>query len=560
MDNEFKMDEIICPSCNFVNKPEAKFCQSCGSPIEIKEDVKTEKAQSEPEKEVTERVCDSCNIYYPVDIKYCRQCGKSLENEEEKQKKNEDNIKEKGERKKKAKGSKAYAIIKSSIVLFLSFVFLICAFSPVVTYEVGEEYIENLEDPIEVGITPFENIVYLFDSMKEYDEEGIKYDDLYEDFEDISGELDDIQWEYRGDDYIYLSYEEEEIIVEYAKIVLRLSLISNLQSPSPELIFNAVVSLLYIAFAFVFFGISVVNFIKALRGKGINNKLLTSLVCLAPFFTGFIYAILSSGYVDSNMGDAGAIMFWFILAIGALIAERFVFAEKKIKVSQIIISASCVLLCMIVMSASFGFVFNTEIRGKFVGSERIRGVETTFDSSFYQGLESNQKIRDEVFGDSYNTDIERDINKIIKEYTAAEVKNGEADMEVALAVVLTMYRWMKDASVFMCAVYYIGALVALLAALAGWRCLAGFMNEENNNRRGIKLFSLLALIIALVFLVLNCVFIFMFNSMTDIAGIGRSFSMTLNGDVTFNLFMAAGAFVLSLFISKKKKEETEINE
>ena len=81
------------------------------------------------------------------------------------------------------------------------------------------------------------------------------------------------------------------------------------------------------------------------------------------------------------------------------------------------------------------------------------------------------------------------------------------------------------------------------------------MNEENNNRRGIKLFSLLALIIALVFLVLNCVFIFMFNSMTDIAGVGRNFSMTLNGEVVENLIFAAGAFVLSLFLAKKEKQE-----
>ena len=102
MDNEIKMDEIVCSKCNFVNKPEAKFCQSCGSPIEMKEEATEEVNENAQEnvnenaqENVNEKVCESCNISYPVDVKYCRQCGKSLENEEEKQKKNEDNIKEK---------------------------------------------------------------------------------------------------------------------------------------------------------------------------------------------------------------------------------------------------------------------------------------------------------------------------------------------------------------------------------------------------------------------------------------------------------------------------------
>lgn len=551
MDNEVKMDEIICTKCNFPNKSGAKFCQSCGSPIEIKEDVKTEEAQSEPEKEVTERVCDSCNISYPLNVNFCRQCGKSLNGETKKEEKCEN----KAEKLKRAKASRPYAIIKSSIILFLSFIFLIGAFLPVASYEIDDEFVENLEGTIEVEITPIENIVYLFDSMKEYDDEGIKYDDLYEDFEDISGELEDILWEYRGDEYVYLSYEEEEIIVEYAKIVARLSLISDKISPTPSLIFNAVVSILYIAFAFVFFGIALYNFIKTLRGKAANMKLLTSLVCLVPFIIGFAYSILSSGFIRSDMGDSGAVMFLFIVAIGALIAEKFVFSEKKIKVSQIVISACCILLCMIVMSASFGLVFNVEIRGKFNESARIRGAETQFDSSFYQELESNQKLRDELFADSYNTDIEKEVNEIIKNYTAAEVKNGKADMQVGSAVVLTMYRWMKDASVFMCSIYYVGALVAILAALAGWRCLLGFISEDDNKRGVVKLFSLIASILAILFLVLNCVFIFMFNSMTDVAGINRTFSMTLNEDVVMNLIMSIGAFVLSLFLAKKEKQE-----
>ena len=570
MDNEIKMDEIVCPRCNFANKAEAKFCQSCGGLIEIK--VEEPQEVVEEKEEVLENTCPNCNATCQEGAKFCKSCGASLENEakkkEEAEKKKEAEAKEKearGERMKKAKASKPYAIVKSSIILFLSFILLACAFMPVVSYKFDEDIIENLSSTIEVELTPLENITFLFDSMKEYDEEGVKYDDLYEDYEDISGELEDIIREYRGDSYVYLSYEEKEIIVEYAKIITRLALISDAMSPTPELVFNAVVSLLYIVFAFVFFGISLFNFIKAIRGKGANIKLLNSFVCLAPFVIGFVYSILCSGYVDSTMSDAGAAMFFFILAIGGLIAERFVFAEKKIRVSQILVSAFSVLLCMIVMSTAFGLVFNVEIRGKFVDSARIRGAETSFDSSFYQGgFESNQKVRDYLYADSYNTDIEKEVNAIIKNYTAAEVKDGEADFDIGNAITLTMYRWMKDASVYMCSIYYVGAIVAILALITAWRILAGFMNEEYNNRKSAKLFSLLTIISAFVYLILNCVFIYMFNSMSDIAGTQRIFSMSLNSVVVETLLLTAIIFVLSLLLHNSKKktetEETQVNE
>ena len=316
MDNEIKMDEIICPSCNFANKPEAKFCQSCGSSLEIK----VEEPEKKEKEETVENVCPKCKIAYPVGIKYCRSCGTYIENQAKEQKEKETNKENKKENLKNAKKSKKYAIIKSSIILFLSFILLICAFSPVVTYEIDDEYIENLEETIDVELTPFENIVFLFDSMKEYDEEGIKYDDLYEDYEDISGELEDIIWDNRGEDYIYLSYEEEEVVVEYAKTVARLALISDKISPSPSIVLGAVVSLLYIVFAFVFFGISIYNFIKALKGNGANIKLLNSLVCLAPFVIGFVYSVLCSGFENSTMGDSGMAMFFFIMGIFGLIA------------------------------------------------------------------------------------------------------------------------------------------------------------------------------------------------------------------------------------------------
>ena len=207
------------------------------------------------------------------------------------------------------------------------------------------------------------------------------------------------------------------------------------------------------------------------------------------------------------------------------------------------------------MSTAFGLVFNVEIRGKFVDSARIRGAETEFDGTFYQNFEINDKMLYELYDDSYNTDIEREVNSIIKEYTAAEVKNGKADAEVGGAVILTMYRWMKDSCVYMSAIYYVGMLVALLAALAGWRCLSGFMDEEKNNRGGVKLFGLLSLIASFLFLALNCVFIYMFNSMSDIAGTQRIFSMSLNGEVIETLIICSIIFVLSLFLEKNKKVE-----
>ena len=533
MDN--KINFLKCEACNTLNMPKSVFCKGCGKKLEKKA----------PEEKM---VCEECRLEYSKKVKFCGNCGKPLT---EKVKKPE----EKKLTKQDFCNSVIYKRVKSGIILFLSFILLIAAFTSLYSYEIDDKYIDNLEYPFDVEYSAIDNIVFLFDSMVDSDEEEIQYDSLYEELEDLKIELKEIDFE---KDYVYLSTSEEEVLIDYIKTTVRLNLRSDSVELSPRFIVLAIVSLLYVAFALVFFGISLYQFIKTLMNKETSKKKIISLLCLAPFVLAIAYLVSAGGSAETSF-CAGGTMFLLISGLELLVAERFIFSQSKLDIKKTVISALCLTFAVVVMFLAFSSAFSVEIRGQFKESEIKRSAETYLDASYFQNLELSDKALDSYEETSTNAQISTIISTIIYQYRVTEVREGDADRVISSLVTYTMYRWMNEYSVIFCITYYVAVIAAVLSALLAWRILYSICTEETK-KKSVTLYSIFALAASVLYLTMNIMFVIMGNMMSEIAETEKIFSFSIAGETIFTVIFAILGLVAAILHTKNKDANTAVEE
>ena len=509
----------ICNKCYTENPDNSMFCIECGISLS---------------KEEKKGGCPHCGADIIPGSKFCAGCGKSVESKEKPQSK----IKTKEE----FKNSKTYSKVKSAVIFLFSFLLLITAFAPIISYEVElDEY-----NTVEMEYTPLEFVTFLVDSMYELDREEIKYDTLYEELEDLRIELQNSGYYDYGS--AYLSYDAEEIYVDYTKTATRLAYRSEYVSASPQFIAAAVMALLYVAFCLTFFGISLYVFIKTMMGKNVCFGKAVSLLCLAPFVMIITYYIL--GGTNSNAYfENSEILFYLFVAVASLIAEAIVFAKDKINIKKAITTGLCVVFSIVVICLSFSTAFVAELRGRYIGSTIDRTAEVEINVEYFQGLEQNDISLEEYFSLSYNTDIQKALEQIIKSNTVGEVRDGDADMEVYQLVNLTMYRWMKEPMVLFSATYYMAMAAAILCALAAWRAIVNFCQGK---KKTTSLFSIFAIVSTVLYVALILVFIISGNMMIEKIDLERVYTLSLSGTPVFALIFAILALVSRCIFKKEQ--------
>lgn len=66
-----------CPQCNATNRDEAKFCASCGAPLEAPQSP--EPVEGPPAQAEARPLCPSCGAENEADAKFCEACGAALQ-------------------------------------------------------------------------------------------------------------------------------------------------------------------------------------------------------------------------------------------------------------------------------------------------------------------------------------------------------------------------------------------------------------------------------------------------------------------------------------------------
>ena len=511
----------ICSTCKTENLDNSMFCTECGSPFPKESD----------------KGCPHCGAEITSDAKFCLMCGKATEC------KTEEKPQTKIKTKEDFKNSKTYSKVKSAIILFLSVLLLFSAFIPFISYEIElDEY-----ETVEITYAPLEFVTFLVDSMYELDYEEIKYDPLYEELEDLKIELQKSGFFDYGS--AYLTYDEEEIFIEYTKTASRLAYRSDSISAYPQFIAAAIMALLFIAFSFTFFGISLYVFIKTMTGKNVSFGKAVSLLCLAPFVMIIAYYILGGTYENANMENSD-ILFLLFLGVGSLIAEAIVFAKDKINIKKAVTTGLCVVFSIVVICLSFSTAFVAELRGRYDESTIDRTAEVEINVEYFQYLEQNDKSLEDKYSLTYNTDIQPALNQIIKMYTVTEVRDGEADMQVYELLNLTMYRWMKDPMVLFSATYYIAMASAILCAFAAWRAIVNFCQGK---KKTTSLFSIFAVAAVVLYIALILVFIISGNMMIEKIDLERVYTLTLSEVPVFALIFAILALVSRCLFGKEQQ-------
>ena len=552
MDNEQITEKNICTFCGAENPENAKFCEQCGKRIDGEKPKKS---------------CPVCNLEYESTVKYCNQCGTPLFEEGEKIIKDTPPTYEKPKRKKMTRERK-YNIVKSSLILFVSVLLLAFSFLPIVNYEISEINGSPISPPASVDLTAIDHIIFLFDSMEELTEEEMEKDEMTKEAQSLYVSL---MYSSLGS-YTGLSEDSQEILADLFKLSLRMGFRSDKESVTVTTLYMAVLCLAYMVFTVALFGFALYQFIRVILGKEVSYKLLTTLLCLAPFMI-LAVIITSTGsiaYIATSMSFSLPALIVSILAGCGLVVDSYIFGKKPFEIVKLVRGSVCAILAAICMCLTLSSAFSTKLMGEFKGSDEDEEAETTLIADNYQAFEMND-IAISEYDETEDRDIRRSIKKIFSKYTKTDIENGKADFEIQELALLIAYRSMGSDMLSFASIYYLGVVVMLICGIIGWLSLCSLCDGEERKKTRLSLF-IAALCTSAIYLILNISFVSTCNSMISKVELSEmvSFSISLTPIVSLVMLALMIAVILN-FVKQRKapamaenilvseKENEEIN-
>ncbi len=480
MDNYLDFEKRICQDCGKENENSAKFCMECGARL-------------------TPNKCPNCKSEVAQGAKFCTLCGCNLQKSQEPKIYKEPKPQQKMKRLTKAevKESRAYAIIKSSLFLLISALVLLFSFLPILTFEFDDEFGFDRDNTIKVSFTPIENTMFLFDSIIENDEEDMELDSFYDKYEDALDEVKEIK-NSNG-----LSAKDKKAITKFAKLTVRLGLRSDSISLSPQFIVLALFSVLYMAFALTFFGMSLCQFIRTLMNRVPNYKLLQSALCLAPFVIIFTYLISKGDYISTTMACGTPSLIICLVGIVLVALDGYILHGNRLSLKKALTFGLCLCFLVASMFLAFGSAYGVEIT-------ESRSAKTEFSTVYFQEFELNDNMLEEL-SKSTSDDIKNGVNSITETFSIKDIRDGDANMSISLVMSLAVYNWLEDSCVALSAIYYVAMLAGLLFAIAGFMVTASLCNGTRVVK-AIWALVIIAILLTIAYLVLDIVFIEMVDS------------------------------------------------
>ena len=525
--------DFHCHVCGAHNESQANFCQSCGAKILRHE----------------EKTCPACSNVSRAEARFCDLCGYSYQQEELA---SANVYAPPAKRTANHREGLQFArrIVKSSLILIVAICLALCSLLPTVSYRIKGDKDMDIDEEFSINLSMFDHIIFLFDALVDETDKEIAQSSLYDDYEDVFSDLQNIDGE-------ELSRSDKKTIEKFVILTLRLGFRSEAASIAPRYIVPAVSSVAYTAFSLTFLGFAIYQFVKTLSKKSFNEKKTARLLCLAPFAVLINFLACQNSLFDSFEGvriTMGIGLLAFLVSsivLVLILLDRYIFDRKRLVAKHMIASGLCLTLAITCMLLSFGGAFRLKTTGEFDNSSKTRTASVTIENEFYKEFELNDYSIDQLFSGTTKLDFTEQYNQILNS-TAKEYSDGEANMAATMAVALTMYWWSGDAFVIYSAFYYVALLAGIFFALLAWRACVS-LYDKSSRRSGCLAFSLSGMIAALLSLASNVVFVVIINMALEKYKFDDIIRTGISATPIVLTVLAIGALIASLLLPKRPR-------
>lgn len=397
-------------------------------------------------------------------------------------------------------------IVKQFLLCLLSLVMLITVFLPVKT--ISAEY---NDEEINVGITPIDSIVFLFDSFSSLSSNEIQDSNLYDSMLDDVEELQDIL----SDNDNELNAESRALFSKAVKKFARLAMMSEDFQTTVILVVMGILSVVYIVFSVLFLLYSVLKLL------GILNIIKNKVYPKTYGFAGIMFAIFiglqtafsidSASFINNSSLNNVEMITGFGTTLG-IIAYSVIFTlliaiscfwQKSLKgfnpVKDILVAVASILIIVL----SLGPVFNAEVKTIFSGNNDKKTAQVEIYNDVYTDMTTTDDLYDlqKTFEDSTKKEVTDYINNRMssfKWYSARDVRNGKANEIIYPMITSSYFMILGDIGFTISNLSPI--LITLISVLAAYvlaLVLIRFISNENNVgiQKRVNTFTLISIII-----------------------------------------------------------------
>lgn len=414
-------------------------------------------------------------------------------------------------------------IFKQFLLCLLSLILVIAIFLPYRTINFKYD-----KDKTTIGITPIDNIIFLFDSFSSLDSEDIQDSDLYE---SIVDDLEDFIEEFSDNDNEF-NAKSRSLFSRIVKNATRLYFMSEEFDVTLLLVLEGIISIAYIIVSVLFLIFSVLKLLDQLNiiSTKVYRESYHILDLILAIFVGLctiskldatqisslnleiediaVNSVAGSGMILSIIG--------FVITFAGMIAIRFIYEKNLTKFNPVksIISAVCAIALILLCVAP---TFNAKIKTYYEGDTYRKTATVEVYSDIYGNAvitEEEEEFLDN-FEDANREEIKQYFESLLSEfklYTSKEVKKGEAN---TLVHKIILYAYKTQTTKLEQTISSIIPLLILFTTMsAGYLLglLALRFITNINKKNSISLAKMLILISMIAFFTLNTIFVITANA------------------------------------------------
>ena len=462
-----------CPSCGGNLADGAKFCSSCGA-----------KREDYVESSTTNHICKRCGTELELNQFFCPCCGKRRQNSTAPRGENRSIVN----------------WITHSVSLIVALFFIILAFSPTIVYKDIE--ISDDVGKVDFSLSAIDNILLCFDAMRALDDDELYDSNLYEKFEELTENSDD------------LSKKEARQIL---KLVCRLNLQREETTFLPQYAISATISLIYILFALIFLAVTTTDFVFFAIGQGkcqLSRAVLTMLaaipaLALASSLTFSTSFNLNQAYKSSLSGAVITLTVISLLALAFLTVKHYFFDKKRPAVSvKAIVKRSLALVASILMMLSVLLpLASYEVKATFEGSSKPTKLSRELDISFFENFALSESEL-EMYQDVTISDIKK-AAEYYEYFSKKEFKEGATYTNDTRILVSAFTSFGGDGVVGLISLVPLYIIIAsIVGALLLWQNLSALISNASPHGAITIPLKIVGAISAILALALVMVFVF----------------------------------------------------
>lgn len=527
-------------------------------------------------KKMTCKFCIYCGAEISPDAIFCSDCGKKQPEKAatlvEPQKADSDAVaapvfipsEPSPARKTKASGSFIARIIRNSILLFLALIMVISAFLPLTTFEFNYSYSDF---DLEINLSAVDQVVVLFDSFKNLDNEELMETKLWEKATEI-GEFIEDNYDDEDDE---LSELAEEKLSKFCLLLVRMNAQSEDFSTPVMYYVSSVFSLIYIVNAIALFVFALLNLLASFKLLGsakesmykwtVRALTLTPVLLIIAFFN--ISIALSKSAVPMMSDTAIETIVLSITAIISLLVLRIVFSKGEGKLCPVP-RAIAATLAIIVIFLSFAPVFTASVYTTFSGSEKAKTADIKMNVSFFEAFHIDELTKAELEDKLENYTTEQKTNTlaaIFAQFNSIRKKDAEGASGGLInnSLIVTLFGMKTSSAVLklipLISLLYIGTIVG--ASLILWQNASYFANSQYSKRIVIagKITSAVCATLALAASITLLVVIQSLDSYLP-----KGYDISISAGVIFLALFAFGSIFCPHKVAPRVKKNDEIVE